>query len=985
MFSLAATPPAEIAGRNTTPLPNLLRPDQVAAGFAPEASTLRPGVPLPSGMTNRPRDPIGARFPVNQQVDSPSSGPTAGSASMAAASSVADASWSIVTSPNAGFAPTLLSAVTCVAASNCWALGRSEIGQTNTSTTLMRWDGSSWKVVPSPSVPKQTNGLVDITCVSSSSCWAVGYTINLQTVQVQTLTLHWDGTSWQIVPSPNVGNGFNALYGIACASDSDCWAVGFENGGNLAQTLIERWDGSSWTIRDSPNVGTQHNVLNAVTCLSASSCWAVGYSGAAGAKSALVAQWNGTAWTASVLPNPLLAQENTLSSMTCNSASDCWAVGDSYNGTVHQTLIERWDGTSWTSPVTPNGGVDNYLSHVACASTSDCWAIGHSSNAAVDPQLFDQDLILHWNGSAWLLAAPPEPAPTTYASDLAGIACTSGSECWAVGLIKPAGSNRALIERWDGTLWTSVAVPDVPVMQANYLYGVACASRSDCWAVGFDFYGTVARSLIVHWDGTSWAIEDSPNTTIDRSNYLSDMTCVSASDCWAVGQSSDTLDRARQALAMHWDGTTWSIINPSDVNTNQAAETDMESIACVSTSDCWTVGFTSITQDPRLAPWIQHWNGQTWTSFPAPPAQYNPTLDNILYGVACSSKSDCWAVGSQGTVPVQTLIDHWDGTSWSAVASPNVSSDVDNILSGVTCVSTTECWAVGSSDNYNQALIERWDGHSWSIVPSPQGGEILNAVTCLSASDCWAAGPYYTPHPPAQTLLVHWDGTSWTKVASPNASATRSNYLSGIACASTSACWAVGQYSAGSNNQTLILRYAPNLPPPNVVSRKTHGTAGTFDIDLPLTGNPGIECRSAGSNGAYTMVFRFANPITNIGGSSVTSGTGSVVSNNIDSSDAHSYIVNLTGVTNAQTITVSVTNVTDSAGNFSSAVSASMSVLIGDTTGDGFVNSADISQTKSQSGQAVTGSNFREDVNADGFINSADISLVKSESGTALP
>jgi hypothetical protein len=170
-----------------------------------------------------------------------------------------------------------------------------------------------------------------------------------------------------------------------------------------------------------------------------------------------------------------------------------------------------------------------------------------------------------------------------------------------------------------------------------------------------------------------------------------------------------------------------------------------------------------------------------------------------------------------------------------------------------------------------------------------------------------------------------------------------------------------------------------------VVSRKNHGTAGTFDIDLPLTGNPGIECRSGGSTGDYILVFKFANTLASVNGASVTSGTGSVGSKSIDSTDAHNYIVNLTGVTNAQYITVSLTNVTDSAGNFSGVVSASMGVLIGDTNGDGFVNSADISQTKSQSGQPVDGSNFREDVNTDGFLNSADISLVKSKSGTALP
>jgi hypothetical protein len=162
-----------------------------------------------------------------------------------------------------------------------------------------------------------------------------------------------------------------------------------------------------------------------------------------------------------------------------------------------------------------------------------------------------------------------------------------------------------------------------------------------------------------------------------------------------------------------------------------------------------------------------------------------------------------------------------------------------------------------------------------------------------------------------------------------------------------------------------------------------HRNAGTFDIDL--TNGTGIECRSSATNGNYTLIFTFVNPLTSLSGASVTSGIGSVSSSNIDGSDAHNCVVNLTGVADAQVLTVSLSNVTDSAGNFSSAVSGSMGVLIGDTNGDGFVNSADISQTKSQSGQMVTSSNFREDVNTDGFINSGDISLVKSKSGTALP
>lgn len=167
----------------------------------------------------------------------------------------------------------------------------------------------------------------------------------------------------------------------------------------------------------------------------------------------------------------------------------------------------------------------------------------------------------------------------------------------------------------------------------------------------------------------------------------------------------------------------------------------------------------------------------------------------------------------------------------------------------------------------------------------------------------------------------------------------------------------------------------------NVKSRMTHPSAGTFDVDLA---SGGVECRSGGAGGNYTVVFTFADTVANVDSASVTSGTGSVGSSNIGG-NPNEYIVNLTGVTNAQQLTVTLNNVQDNANHFSTSVTGTMNVLIGDTGGDGSVNAADIGQTKSQSGQGVTGSNFREDVNVDGAINAADVSLVKSRSGTGLP
>ena len=121
------------------------------------------------------------------------------------------------------------------------------------------------------------------------------------------------------------------------------------------------------------------------------------------------------------------------------------------------------------------------------------------------------------------------------------------------------------------------------------------------------------------------------------------------------------------------------------------------------------------------------------------------------------------------------------------------------------------------------------------------------------------------------------------------------------------------------------------------------------------------------------------------GSASVTSGTGTVRSKNIDTNDAHNYIVNLTGVTNAQVLKVSLTNVSDSAGDFSPAVAGQMGVLIGDVNGSGVVTSGDTNLCKAQALQPVTSANFRNDVNASGSITTGDVNIIKQNALTHLP
>ena len=170
---------------------------------------------------------------------------------------------------------------------------------------------------------------------------------------------------------------------------------------------------------------------------------------------------------------------------------------------------------------------------------------------------------------------------------------------------------------------------------------------------------------------------------------------------------------------------------------------------------------------------------------------------------------------------------------------------------------------------------------------------------------------------------------------------------------------------------------ATGIAPIGAVSRKTHGSVGDFDIDLPLSGPEGIECRTGGANGNHKIVVTFPGPISSVGSASCG---GQPATKTINGSVV---TVNCTGVPNATDIAITLLNVSD--GTNTGNVSIPMGVLAGDTTANRQVNSSDIAQTQSQSGQPVTGSNFREDVTINGQINSSDISFVQSKSGTGLP
>ena len=176
-----------------------------------------------------------------------------------------------------------------------------------------------------------------------------------------------------------------------------------------------------------------------------------------------------------------------------------------------------------------------------------------------------------------------------------------------------------------------------------------------------------------------------------------------------------------------------------------------------------------------------------------------------------------------------------------------------------------------------------------------------------------------------------------------------------------------GQHNAASSScDDEVLTVTPFFHIQSVVSRKMHGTAGNFDANLPLIGEPGVECRTSGGN--HTLIFTFNNNVLS-GDASVISGIGSVTGSPFYS--GNTMTVNLSGVADTQKITVLLSSVMDSATEVLPDTAVSVNILAGDTTGNKTVNSSDVAETKIQSGHTLTSANFREDVNTNGRLTPA--------------
>jgi hypothetical protein len=350
-------------------------------------------------------------------------------------------SWRVVPTAT-GAAYGHLSAVSCPTPVMCVAVGTQD-SSAGGNRLIEHWNGQKWVAQVSP-VPSgtRTSHLAAVKCSSSTFCTAVGqYTTSTAT---KTMAVRWSSNHWTLMSTPNPTAPVSVLSGLACSSTSNCFAVGsyFISTATTSEqlTLVERWDGKQWTIVPSPNVADAFDSgLNSAACASSTDCFAVGTSHTELRNDTLTEHWDGAAWSIVASPDPANSADNELNAVTCPSTPGCIAVGSSDHG----TLAEQWDGATWSIVTSKNplGSTGAALASISCPATTRCTAVGLWFKQNVE-----QRLVEVFTPSASIVAVP---APSgTVRSNLAGVSCASTTNCFAVGDYRRGQNRRPLLLRY---------------------------------------------------------------------------------------------------------------------------------------------------------------------------------------------------------------------------------------------------------------------------------------------------------------------------------------------------------------------------------------------------------------------------------------------------------------------------------------------------------------------------------------------------------
>jgi hypothetical protein len=372
-----------------------------------------------------------------------------------------------------------------------------------------------------------------------------------------------------------------------------------------------------------------------------------------------------------------------------------------------------------------------------------CVTVGTSDASAIQ--------VMRWN--AVKIQVPGGLAGADSFGELFGnMACVSASDCWSAGTgVNKSGRDVPFIEHWNGHQFRLVKTP----VRKAFLQGLACVTARNCWLAGGAGSNSLAYGklghfspLMEHWNGKKWARVKVPNSS-GTDDELADVSCISRSSCYAVGWTRTS--RSAKTLIEHWGGKKWTIVSHAAGKGQSFASLD--GVDCVPHSMCNVVGQEQATTSTPPHVFGERGVGKKW-SVVAMPSPASPNTNTEVYGMSCPAANDCLATGSAyfwpggGLDPGEAIAEHWNGSHWSLIApnlaGPPSGGDV-NRLSDIACSSTTQCWAVGSTFTdmaIAPAETASWDGSKFAPGdndnPYPQ--DQLGAVGCAGASECLSVG-----------------------------------------------------------------------------------------------------------------------------------------------------------------------------------------------------------------------------------------------------
>ena len=334
--------------------------------------------------------------------------------------------------------------------------------------------------------------------------------------------------SWGSVARDDPGYGFDLLWAVDARTASDAWAAGWYLRSGRSSGLIERWNGEGWSQTLTPDPDPTSEYLLGVASVSRNDAWAVGETlGDNLDYGTLIERWNGDSWSLVTPPALPGADGGLLNGVAVVAGTDeAWAiVYHSQPQMARDTLIEHFDGASWTIVPSPNpGGFSNELLAVSAVATDDVWAVGYQ----IDFSFVARTLTMHWNGLRWRVM--PSQDIGTKENVLSSVSALPDGTVWAVG----HRGRRTLAEHWVDGAWTIEHTPD-PGTRYNTLSGVHATGPDDVWAVGWDRSSGDPATLTLHRGPAGWAVVPSP----ENGRFLDQFNAVdatSSTDVWAVGE-----------------------------------------------------------------------------------------------------------------------------------------------------------------------------------------------------------------------------------------------------------------------------------------------------------------------------------------------------------------------------------------------------------------------------------------------------------------